>query len=116
MESRHVVWLLPLLACSTSPQSNTPSASPAPASTGRTRDWPVDSASAAALACDVVRQLRRNPRSTGCRVESFREEPKGFMIGVRESAPDRRPLDFPRSRVWFPRDSASVTVSRIPEQ
>jgi len=113
MSSRLPIVACMLLACSSPPLSR-----PAPPSRSdaavRRAPQSLDSARAVALACDVVQQLRSTSQETTCRGQSAREEADGFTVRVHETSSGGAPLDFPYSIVKLAKDSANVTVSRIP--
>ena len=114
MELPRFSLLCSLLACSSPPSSDPPPSSTARAVAPPT-EWSLDSARAAALACEVARDLRPEELATECRVEAVQEEADGFSVRVRETATGGAPLDFPRSIVRLSKDSASVTISRVPQ-
>lgn len=73
-----------------------------------------DSSWASGAACKVVLSLRQEPRRYRCSVESFKETPSEYVIGVREMAfDDARPPPFHRSTVRL--QKPSITVTRVPD-
>jgi hypothetical protein len=107
--------LVTLLAWSSCRHSQPPPHSPASETPVGIPGWHLDSVRAVSLAWNVVRQLRPAGQQPECRVESVQEEADGYRLRVHEIAPGGAPLHFPRSVVSISKDSASVTVSRIPQ-